>query len=126
MDRSRALPYGRTVNKILLALLLVAAAAAPAFAHARLVKAVPAAGSKTKTPKHVVLTFSESLEPAFSGALLMDSDGRNLSGAPIKIDGPVMTLSPERLAPGRYHVNWHAVGHDTHRTEGEFSFTVTK
>ena len=124
MDRRGALPYCLVVNKFLLAFLLVPLAAAPAFAHAHLVKAAPASGSKTKSPKHVVLTFSESLEPAFSGALLMDAEGHNLSGAPIKIDGPLMTLSPERLAPGRYHVNWHAVGHDTHRTEGRYDFLV--
>jgi len=85
-----------------------------------------AAGSHIRSPRHVTLTFSEALEPAFSGALLMDSDGRNFSGAPVKVDGSVMTLTPDRLAPGLYHVSWHAVGHDTHRTEGEISFIVVK
>ena len=111
------------MKSLVLALIV---AATPAMAHARLTKATPAAGSKAKSPRHVVLTFSEALEPAFSGALLMDDDGRNLSGAPVRVDGTVMTLTPDRLAPGRYHVSWHAVGHDTHRTEGEFAFTVTK
>ena len=69
-------------------------------------------------------TFSEALEPAFSGALLMDQDGRNFSGGPVKIDGPLMTLTPGNLAPGIYKVSWHSVGHDTHRMDGDFSFTV--
>ena len=116
----------RCVIKLPLALMLLPVLAVPALAHAHLVKSVPATGARIKTPRHVVLTFSEALEPAFSGALLMDAEGRNLSGAPVKVSGTAITLTPDRLAPGRYHVNWHAVGHDTHRTEGEFSFTVTK
>jgi hypothetical protein len=109
-----------------LALLLAALipAASPAFAHARLLKSLPAAGARIKTPRRVVLTFSEALEPAFSGALVMDSEGRNFSAGPMKVDGPVMTLTPGKLQPGTYKVVWHSVGHDTHRMEGEFSFTV--
>ena len=97
---------------------------APALAHAHLEKSVPAARAAVKSPQHVVLTFSEALEPAFSGALLLDQDGRNYSVAPTKVDGTVMTLTPGRLLPGRYRVSWHAVARDTHRTEGNFSFTV--
>jgi methionine-rich copper-binding protein CopC len=113
------------MNRFALGFLFLAIAT-PALAHAHLVKSVPAKGAQIKSPKHVVLTFSEALEPAFSGALLLDDQGRNFTGGPVKIDGTVMTLTPDRLTPGRYNVSWHAVGHDTHRTEGEFAFTVTK
>jgi methionine-rich copper-binding protein CopC len=34
----------------------------------------------------------------------------------------VLALPP--LAPGRYRVRWHVVSVDTHRTEGEYSFSV--
>jgi methionine-rich copper-binding protein CopC len=112
------------MRKFLLAFALLLAAN-PAFAHAHLQKSVPAAGARLKSPRHVVLNFSEALEPAFSGALLMDKEGRNLTGAPVKVDGPVMTLTPGHLAPGNYEVVWHSVGHDTHRLDGKFSFTVT-
>jgi methionine-rich copper-binding protein CopC len=98
--------------------------AVPALAHARLVKSSPAAGASIRSPQHIVLTFSEALEPAFSGALLMDKDGRNLNGAPVAVNGTLMTLNPGRLAPGRYRIAWHSVGHDTHRLDGEFSFTI--
>ena len=111
------------MNKILPALLL-ALLATPAFAHAHLQKSMPAANAKVKSPQHVVLHFSEALEPAFSGALLLDADGRNVSGAPVVIDGPLMTLTPGKLAPGVSRVSWHSVGHDTHRLDGDFSFTV--
>jgi len=34
----------------------------------------------------------------------------------------VLSLPP--LGPGRYRVHWHVVSVDTHRTEGEYSFTI--
>ena len=111
------------MNKILPALLL-ALLATPAFAHAHLQKSMPAANAKVKSPQHIVLHFSEALEPAFSGALLLDKDGRNVSGGPVEVDGTQLTMTPDALAPGVYRVSWHAVAHDTHRTEGNFSFTV--
>jgi methionine-rich copper-binding protein CopC len=111
------------MNKFLRALILMLLAT-PAFAHARLQKSMPAANAKVKSPQHIVLHFSEALEPAFSGALLLDQDGRNVSGAPVVVDGPLMTLTPGHLAAGIYHVSWHSVGHDTHRLDGDFSFTV--
>jgi hypothetical protein len=111
------------MKKILSALLLMSLAT-PAFAHAHLQKSTPAANAKVKSPQHIVLRFSESLEPAFSGALLLDQDGRNVSGAPVVVDGPLITLTPGKLAPGVYHVSWHSVGHDTHRLDGDFNFTV--
>lgn len=104
------------------ALLLMAAT--PAFAHAHLVKSLPADGARIKSPSRIVLSFSEALEPAFSGALLIDKDGRNLTGEPVKINGRLMTLLPAHLEPGDYTVSWHSVGHDTHRLEGRVHFTV--
>jgi copper resistance protein C len=112
------------MKPILPALALLSWMAAPAFAHAVLQKSAPAANARVNSPAHITLHFSEALEPAFSGALLLDGDGRNVSGAPVKIDGPELVMTPGRLAPGVYHVVWHSVGHDTHRLDGKFSFTV--
>jgi hypothetical protein len=108
----------------LLAFLLLASTVAPAFAHARLVKSQPSEGTRIKSPTRIVLTFSEALEPAFSGALLMDQDGRNLSGEPVKVSGRIITLKPGHLEPGNYIVSWHSVGHDAHRLEGRLHFRV--
>jgi len=106
------------------ALLLLAFATAPAFAHARLVKSQPLEGAHIRSPAHITLTFSEALEPAFSGALLMDKDGRNLNGEPVKVSGRTITLTPGHLEPGDYTVSWHSVGHDAHRQEGRLHFSV--
>jgi methionine-rich copper-binding protein CopC len=109
-------------------LLLCAAAfcliAAPAFANAHLTKSVPASGAKVKSPHRIVLTFSEALEPAFSGALLLDEDGRNLNGEPVKVSGRLITLTPAPLEPGHYVVSWHSAGHEGKRLEGRIRFTV--
>ena len=105
-------------------LLCLAFVTAPAFAHARLVKSLPSERARIKSPAHIVLTFSEALEPAFSGALLMDKDGRNLNGEPVKVGGRTITLTPGRLDPGDYIVSWHSVGHDAHRLEGRLHFSV--
>ena len=112
------------MNRFVLGLCLLPLLAASAFAHAQLQKSIPAKGAKVASPEHIVLRFSEALEPAFSGAILLDADGRNVTGAPVKVDGPLMTLTPGHLEPGVYRINWHSVGHDTHRLEGEYSFTV--
>lgn len=98
--------------------------AAPALANARLVKSLPANGAKVKSPHRILLTFSEALEPAFSGALLLDQDGRNLNGEPVKVSGRLITIRPERLEPGRYVVSWHSAGHEGKRLEGRVHFTV--
>ncbi|HEV7959715.1 MAG TPA: copper resistance protein CopC [Rhizomicrobium sp.] len=98
--------------------------ASPAFANAHLIKSSPANGARVRTPSRILLTFSEALEPAFSGALLLDKDGRNWTGDPVKIDGPVMRLSPGRLPPGAYIVSWHSAGHEGHRLDGRVHFTV--
>jgi methionine-rich copper-binding protein CopC len=109
---------------MLVALALLPALASPAFAHARLLRSAPTPGARVASPVHILLRFSEALEPAFSGALLLDEDGRNVSGDPVKVNGTLITITPGPLPPGIYHVNWHSVGHDTHRLEGDFSFTV--
>jgi len=98
--------------------------AAPALANARLVKSNPANGAKVKSPHRIVLTFSEALEPAFSGALLLDQDGRNLNGEPVKVSGRLITVTPGKLEPGRYIVSWHSAGHEGKRLEGRVHFTV--
>jgi len=108
------------VKKLALLILLVAT---PAFAHAKLTGSDPAADAKVKTPKMIRLTFSEKLEPAFSGASLTDPAGKTVPLAS-SVAGSGITLLPLALRPGRYKVAWHSVGQDTHRMKGSFSFEV--
>ena len=111
--------------KILSCLLFLLLSAAPALANARLIKSTPANGAHVRSPSRIQLTFSEALEPAFSGALLLDQDRRDLTADPVKIDGPILRLRPsQRLAPGSYVVSWHSVGHEGQRLDGRVRFTV--
>ena len=98
-------------------------AALPAFAHARLTGSAPADKAGVKTPSLIKLDFSETLEPAFSGAELADARGTNIPVSK-SVGGTVITLLPPRLRPGAYTVTWHSVGRDTHRLTGKFVFTV--
>jgi len=99
-----------------------------ALAHAFLSQAVPPVdGTVASSPKEIRLTFSEGVEPRFSGIELATSDGRAIATAPATPEPGdtkqlVLVLPP--LAPGRYKVSWHVVSVDTHRTEGAYSFAV--
>lgn len=103
--------------------LLMLLAAAPAFAHAKLTASEPAANAKVKETRTIKLSFSEKLEPAFSGASLSDAAGKVIR-VPSSVAGSTITLLPMGLKPGRYKVAWHSVGQDTHRMTGSFSFDV--
>jgi methionine-rich copper-binding protein CopC len=103
--------------------LLMLLGASPAFAHAKLVASEPAAGAKIHSPKLIRLLFSEDLEPAFSGASLIDAGGKTIQAASAVATRQI-GLVPFTLKPGRYTVTWHSVGHDTHRITGTFSFEV--
>jgi methionine-rich copper-binding protein CopC len=93
---------------LLLALLLasVAASAHTTLNHAN----PPAGGTVVAAPDEVVLTFTESLEPAFSTVQVIDEGGAR--------------VDLKALGFGSYKVHWHAVSADTHATDGDFSFNV--
>jgi len=111
--------------KSLSCLLFLLLSATSAFANAHLIKSSPTNGARVRSPSRIVLTFSEALEPAFSGALLLDKDGRNWTADPVRIDGTLLRLRPsQRLPPGAYIVSWHSVGHEGHRLDGRIHFTV--
>lgn len=108
-----------------LACLAIAGFAVPAFAHAFLEHAAPAAGETLATaPKQVALAFTEQLEPAFSGVTVTDSVGRDVEAGRAIVAADSMSVALKPLAPGTYRVTWHAVSVDTHRTEGAYSFMV--
>ncbi|HEY4076316.1 MAG TPA: copper resistance protein CopC [Rhizomicrobium sp.] len=108
----------RTVIVALLATTL------PACAHPQLKSSAPAADASVKSPKLISLHFTETLEPAFSGATLTDAAGKTVPVS-ASVGSTAITLIPFALKPGAYKVVWHGVGHDTHRVNGSFGFKVT-
>jgi len=112
------------MKAILLPMLLAATAVAmPAWAHAHLTSTEPKANASVKSPNLIRLVFSESLEPAFSGASLSDATGKAIPVS-AAVGATTLTLMPLALKPGSYKVTWHSVGHDTHRVGGAFTFKV--
>ena len=101
---------------------------ASADAHAFLAKADPGVGATLhQAPSSVRLEFTEAVELAFSGIEMADP-----KGAAVALKAPhfgdaahkVIVADLPVLAPGLYHLNWHVVSVDTHRTDGDFTFTV--
>ena len=110
--------------RILLAAALIALPTA-SLAHAHLKTSDPARGATVTTaPKSISLTFTEKLEPNFSGVAVTDAQGHDMEAGKPAISDLSMTVSLKPLAAGVYHVAWHAVAVDTHRTEGTYDFTV--
>ena len=95
-----------------------------ASAHAMLDRASPpVGGTVAQSPSRLTLTFTEKLEPAFSGASVSNASGQRVdSGA--RASGITLHISLKPLPPGTYKVNWHVLSVDTHKTQGSYSFTV--
>jgi methionine-rich copper-binding protein CopC len=112
----------------LAAFAITAALAGTAAAHAMLEHANPPVGSTVAAaPSALTLRFTQQLEPAFSGVTVTDAAGRRVDlGNAVVPPGHAEELQVrlKPLAAGRYTVRWHAVSVDTHRTEGNFTFTV--
>ena len=113
------------IPRILLFPAAIACSATPAFAHAFLQHANPGAGATLRAPpKAVALSFSEKLEPVFSGVAVTDAGGRTVQAGAAAMGGNSMIVPLRPLPAGTYRVVWHVGSVDKHRTEGSYSFTV--
>jgi copper resistance protein C len=96
-----------------------------AYAHAFLDHASPLVGSTVATAPHEVsLSFTQNLEPSFSSVEVTDGGGARVDLGKAQISGSTMRVGLKSLSPGTYHVHWHALSVDTHKTEGSFTFHV--
>lgn len=102
--------------------------ASPAFAHAFLDRSDPPVGSEvTSAPHQISLHFTEGVEPVFCSVVMRDAQGvvvpvskpRTAPG-----DDHRLLVDLPDLHPGRYTVTWHVTSVDTHKTEGNFQFTI--
>ncbi len=99
----------------------------PASAHAFLKTAVPAVGSTVQqSPGQVVIDFTEGVEPQFSTITVQDASGADVAAGAVHLEGgnTHLAVGLKPLAAGSYKVVWHATAVDTHKTEGNFVFTV--
>ena len=109
--------------------LLVALALAPvaALAHGHLDHARPAVGSTGAAPKEVSLWFTEAVEAKFSSIVVEDVKGTamQIGKAEVAADNKAnLKIKVKPLPPGVYKVTWKILSVDTHRTQGNFNFTV--
>lgn len=114
---------------LVLAGLGLTAVPAPAFAHAHLKSATPAAGSTVAVaPTELDLKFSEGLNLKFTGvtvtgpakAAVATGDAALGAGDDTVLVVPVS----DALGAGSYTVAWHALSTDGHKTTGTYTFTV--
>ena len=108
---------------------------AAAFAHPKLVAAIPAANATGARTNTVRLTFSEGLMPKLSTATLVMTGMPGTANHPemkmtgvtsvVAADGKSIVLtSANPLPAGSYRADWVIVGADTHRITGKHSFSV--
>jgi copper resistance protein C len=99
-----------------------------AHAHAFLERASPPVGSTVDvSPPELAITFTEGVEPLFSTIDVHDPNGASVAtGKPhLGADNARrLVVSLPKLSPGTYSVSWHATSIDTHKTEGNYKFTV--
>jgi methionine-rich copper-binding protein CopC len=126
MNRSIAPPSRlRTTAAALGAGLVLALAAAPAYAHDELRSSNPADGSTLATPPaQVVLTFEEPPVELGAQVVVTGPDGPVSSGTPrLAGDDVVADVQPQAPA-GRYTVEWRVTSDDGHPVSGTFAFTA--
>jgi copper transport protein len=118
----------RVVGLIALVLLL-AGAPEPAFAHADLQQAEPAAGASVPAPPAALrLRFTEPLDRSATRVEVIDERGTRLSTPEPAIGPPndrLLTLELGDLGEGVYTVRWWSLSQvDGHRWQGVYRFGV--
>jgi methionine-rich copper-binding protein CopC len=103
--------------------------AGQAFAHARLISAVPAENGEVSTaPAVLQLKFSEGIDLKFSGVAIAGPHKKPVpTGESSLATGDDRTLIVPIsgiLTSGEYTVTWRALSADGHKTHGAFVFTV--
>lgn len=118
-----------TIQKYLVASILLLALQSFAWGHAFLDHSKPRVGSTVKTvPKTVEIWFTEKLNATFSKAKVLNAVGKKVNAKKAQISKKNSALLivklPAKLPNGTYKVVWRVTSVDTHVTEGSFSFTV--
>ena len=100
----------------------------PAFAHAYLVKAVPAQRAVVfSPPERVDLWFNERLEAAFCTLQVLDAANKPVDKTDMQVakdDPKHLSVGLNPLAPGAYTVKFRVLSVDGHVVTNQFSFTV--
>ncbi len=119
----------RIVTVALVALAAGLLSAAPASAHAYLIRTVPSTSSILNTPPRMVaLTYDEAVEPRFAIISVTNAAGRQETTGAVRrsLSNPDTLIVPLRahLPQGWYLIYWRAISVDGHPVSGAFTFAV--
>lgn len=114
---------------ILVALVLVAGAPSPVYAHADLQQTEPAAGASVPAPPSALrLRFSEPLDLSATRVKVLDEGGARVDSPNLAIGPPndrLLTVDLGDLSEGVYTVRWWSLSQvDGHRWQGVYRFGV--
>lgn len=112
-----------------LCVLFVGLSSQQALAHAHLKLEKPAANAAVSSaPEALTLGFSEGIELNFSGVNVTGPNNSTVKTGALALDSndntQVIVPLEQSLTAGEYHVDWHVVSVDGHKTKGKYSFTV--
>jgi len=109
---------------------LALAAPAWAWAHASLVKSVPAHRAVLqRAPAKVQLWFNERLEPRYSSFSLLDAGGKPVAIGAVAVasdDPRSLAATINALPPGSYSVRYRVLSIDGHVVQNQFTFTIRR
>ena len=116
------------ITSIAIALYLVFCTPSWLFAHAYLVKSLPAQRAVLhRAPSKIQLWFNERLEPRYSSLSLLRDDGKSVPMEQSTVDpnnGKLLTATIKALPAGRYRVEFRVLSVDGHVVQDRFSFTI--
>src|SRR4051812_26876048 len=100
----------------------------PVFAHARLLRSLPASGAHVASISVLRLWFSERPVVRLTSVTLHDQNGASFSlstpQAAIDDQTQILVSTVVALPAGHYTVDWRTMASDGHPSHGQFSFTV--
>lgn len=104
--------------------------AAPASAHAHLVKSFPRAGAVlAASPSEVVLTFDQPIQafPGANGIVVTGPQSSHWACGRARIDGNTLTASMSDMEPsGRYQIDYRVLGADGHPITGSVPINIRR
>jgi len=116
------------LTSTLASILIVVTLPSQGRGHAFPVRSEPRVGWRiAASPTRVIIWFDGELEPAFSTITVYNSAKQRVDKGNSRVnssDATVLEVDLSALPSGTYRVYWSVVSKDTHRTEGDFAFTI--
>ena len=113
---------------ILALILILSFFLSSAWGHAFPIHSEPRVGWTIATsPSKVTIWFDGELEPVFSTIAIYNSAKQRVdkgNGRVNPSDTTLLEVDLPTLPSGTYRVYWSVAAKDTHRTEGDFPFTI--